>query len=180
MYVISLFFLLASVVSLLVGLRRGGLTLVFVSIGCSVLAGLFLAASVLRKRSDGLAEERNPERGVDEWRGAPTGPGSSDIREEPFAAEARAGPLATQPLVGIVDRPLAGRHAPEPEISTGIAPDAVSSGGVLGPDVVVSSDRRTYHVPGCEHARGRASSNSMKRAVAKRLGYTPCGVCRPG
>jgi hypothetical protein len=50
--------------------------------------------------------------------------------------------------------------------------------GVLGPDVVLSN-RGTYHLPACDLARG-ISSARLKRAVAKRLGYIPCGVCRPG
>lgn len=180
MYVMSLLFLLASVVSLLLGLRRGGLTLIFVSIGCSVLAALFLAASVLRKRSVGRLEEEDAGSRVDEWRGTPgPGPRSSEVEGGPHSTESRGGSLAREPLVGIVDRPPARHPGPQSEISMPSAPED-SAAGVLGPDVVVSSDRRTYHLPGCEHARGRPSSDSMKRAVAKRFGYVPCGVCRPG
>lgn len=180
MYVMSLLFLLASVVSLLLGLRRGGLTLVFVSIGCSVLAALFLGASVLRKRSDGQVEEEPVGSRVEEWRGT-TRPGlrPAELGEERFSPEGRLEPLATEPLVGVVDRPLAGRHGPRP------APPTTSAEGdwesrVLGPDVVVAMDRHTYHVPGCQHVRRLHSGDSMKRAIAKRLGYLPCGVCRPG
>ena len=171
MYVISLLFLLASVVSLLMGLRQGGLTLVFVSIGSSVLASLFLGASVLRARSDGETEQEATRSTVHDWRGTPTRESESSELDVPLAAE---------PLVGVVDRPLAGRHRPKAEIPFGaVRPDAESS-GVLGPDVVVAMDRYTYHLPGCEQARGRSAGDRMKRAVAKRLGYMPCGVCRPG
>lgn len=79
MYVMSLLFLLASVVSLLMGLRRGGLALVFVSLGSSLLAALFLAASVLRKKSDGRVEEEQAGSRVDEWRGTP-GTERSEVR----------------------------------------------------------------------------------------------------
>jgi hypothetical protein len=175
----SLLLLLASVVSLLLGLLRGGLTLVFVSIGCSVLAALFLAASVLRKRSDGADEEEVAENRVGEWRGPAATASTSTGVEGPHSTESLGGSLATEQLVGIVDPPLAGLRGPEPEISMASAADDAGS-GVLGPDVVVSSDRRTYHLLGCEHARGAPSSDSMKRAVAKRFGYVPCGVCRPG
>lgn len=69
MYALSLAFLLASVVALLLGLLRGGLNLVFVSIGCSVLAALFLGASVLRRASS--STDATPPRGrVREWRGS--------------------------------------------------------------------------------------------------------------
>ena len=177
MYVLSLVFLLASVVSLWLGVLRGGLTLVFVSIGTSVLAALFLAASVLRRRSEEPAErERVPESRVDEWRSAPVMPARSTRGDQGNDPTGGGGPLARESLVGIVDRPLAERHGAEGE-----APPMTwdsSGAGVLGPDVVVS-DRGTYHLPSCELARGHSSAN-MKRAVAKRLGHIPCGVCRPG
>jgi uncharacterized membrane protein len=69
-YALSLAFLLASVVALLLGLLRGGLNLVFVSIGCSVLAALFLGASVLRRSSP--TDATPPRGGVREWRGSPS------------------------------------------------------------------------------------------------------------
>lgn len=180
MYVMSLLFLLASVASLLLGLRRGGLTLVFISIGCSVLAALFLGASVLRKRSDSQIEEEDVGSRVEEWRGTtPRGSRSAEVGEVGYPPERRLDPLAAEPLVGVVDRPVAGRHGPKPEL-----PTASSEGDwesrVLGPDVVVARDRHTYHLPGCQHARGHHSGDRIKRAIAKRLGNVPCGVCRPG
>jgi hypothetical protein len=179
-YVISLVFLMASLISLLLGFRQGGLTLIFVSIGCSVLAALFLAASVLRRVSNPGPTERTPERRVDEWRGThpiqrrPPEPPSGSYPTEDIDV-----PLATESLVGVVDRPLAGQHGPRNPMPTAVASERPGV-GVLGPDVVVDSARGTYHLPGCEHGPGRRSSDRMKRAVARRLGHTPCGVCRPG
>jgi hypothetical protein len=177
-YVMSLLFLLASVVSLLMGLRPGGLALVFVSICSSLLAALFLAASVLRKRSDGWVEEEEAGSRVDEWRGT-AGTGRTEVREGSYAAKDPVDSLAREPLVGIIDRPIAARHGADLDIPLGPAPGE-SEGGVLGPDVIVAADRHTYHLPGCEHARGKRSGDRMKRAVAKRLGFMACGVCRPG
>jgi membrane protein implicated in regulation of membrane protease activity len=71
-YVLSLVFLLVSIVALVVGLLRGGLTLIFVSFGCSVLAALFLGASVLRRASKAPTEATAAEGGVEEWRGSPS------------------------------------------------------------------------------------------------------------
>lgn len=177
MYVLSLVFLLASVISLFVGVQGGGLTFVFVSIGFSVLAALFLAASVLRKRSEEPPENEMPESRVEEWRRSLRIPPvrSTTAEEQPYREEPE-GPLARESLVGVVDRPLAGRRGAESERSPTARPDP-SDAGVLGPDVVVS-DRGTYHLPACKLARG--SSGEMKRAIAKRLGYVACGVCRPG
>lgn len=177
MYVLSLVFLLASVASLWLGVLRGGLTLVFVSIGFSMLAALFLAGSVLRRRSEEPPEgEGVPESRVDEWRSAPMTPPRSARADEGNDPAGEGSPLATESLVGIVDRPLAERHGAESEAPPMTWDSSVA--GILGPDVVVS-DRGTYHLPSCELARGDSSVN-MKRAVANRLGHIPCGVCRPG
>lgn len=174
----SLVFLLASVVSLLLGLRRDGLILIFASIVSSVMAALFLAASV--RRTSGSPREEGPRpRGASDWKGMPAEPLSSDVREAtPWSAATE--PLAREPRVGVVDRPLAGRHRVRRERPTAGDANASSSQDVLGPEVIVVSDLGTYHVFGCEQLRGRTGSNRMKRAVARRLGYTPCGVCRPG
>jgi hypothetical protein len=175
-YVLSLVFLLASVVSLLLGVQRGGLTLVFVSIGSSVLAALFLAASVLRSRAEIPDREEMPGRPVDEWT-APSRRRSQGSGDEPGRSREARGPLARESLVGIVDRPLAGRHGGEREDQRSTEDDR-SEIGVLGPEVAVS-DQGMYHRPACDLARGDATT-TMRRAVARRLGYTPCGVCRPG
>jgi hypothetical protein len=176
----SLVFLLLSVVTLLLGLRQGGLTLIFASIGASVMAALFLAASVLRKNSEPPVERRPQQARIREWTGSespwqrsPAPP--EEIRPGPD------GPLARESVVGVVDHPLAGRQqrlaGQVPAAGPGVA---TSAAGVLGPDVVVLSDRRTYHLLSCRQVRGRSGREQMKRAVAKRLGYTPCGVCTPG
>ncbi len=52
MYGASLAFLAAGIGALLLAIRRGGLTLVFVSIACSVMSALLLAVSVLRRAAD--------------------------------------------------------------------------------------------------------------------------------
>jgi hypothetical protein len=177
-YVLSLVFLLASVVALLLGLLQGGLTLVFVSIGCSVLAALFLGASVLRRASAAQTTQPINKMGVGEWTGVPEHERLSSEAQEPPASRAEGGSLAGESLVGIVDNPLAGRHRQQTWVPTVEASGAPR--GVLAPDVVVLFELGTYHLLSCEQVEGRDSPDMMKQAVAKRLGYTPCGVCRPG
>jgi hypothetical protein len=178
--VMSLVFLLVSVVTLLLGLRQAGLTLIFTSIGASVMAALFLAASVLRKTSGAAVEGRPREARVREWAGseAPWRPTAPEGETRPSRA---GGPLARESVVGVIDDPLAGRQQrlarERPAAGSAVARP---SAGVLGPDVVVLSDRRTYHLLSCGQVRGRSPREQMKRAVAKRLGYMPCGVCTPG
>ncbi len=178
----SLVFLLVSLVTLLLGLRQGGLTLIFASIGASIMAALFLAASVLRKTSGSPVERRPPEARIREWTGSEAPwqrpPEEPEAGGRPSTA---GGPLARESVVGVVDHPLAGRQqrlaGEMPAAGSGVG---ASPAGVLGPDVVVLSDRRTYHLLSCGQVRGRTGREQMKRAVAKRLGYTPCGVCTPG
>lgn len=177
MYVLSLFFLLASVSSLLVGVQGGGLTLVFSSLGFSVLSALFLGASVLRRRSEQPPEEDMPRSRVEDWRSPPISSPRAAGQEEERSSEEAGGPLARESLVGVVDRPIAGRHGGETETSASHQTEPAEE-RVLGPDVIVS-DRGTYHVPTCHLARGQ-DSFEMKRAVARQHGYTPCGKCRPG
>jgi hypothetical protein len=57
-YALSWLFLAVAVGSLLVGLSRAGLGLIFVSIGASVLAIAFLVAAVLRRSQ--AADDRPP------------------------------------------------------------------------------------------------------------------------
>ncbi len=49
MYAASLMFVVAAVVTLVIGFVRGGLALLFVSIGASALAAVLLAFGVLRR-----------------------------------------------------------------------------------------------------------------------------------
>jgi hypothetical protein len=50
---VSFVLVLAAAVTLVVGLLQSGLTLIYLSIGCSVLAGVVLAVAVLRGRPEG-------------------------------------------------------------------------------------------------------------------------------
>lgn len=174
---LSLLFLLASVTSLLMGLRRGGLTLVFVSIGFSLLAALFLAASVLRKRSDREVEEEETGKRVDEWRAAPR-TGRSGVTERPYSSHDPVDSLGREPLVGVIDRPVAGGRGPELDIPLGPAPGD-SDTRARGRDVMVAVSGDIYHLPGCERAGSELSADRMERVVAKRLGFMACEVCRP-
>ena len=51
-FLVSFLLVLAAAVTLVVGLLQSGLTLIYLSIGCSVVAGLVLAVAVLRGRPE--------------------------------------------------------------------------------------------------------------------------------
>ncbi|MCA1693056.1 MAG: hypothetical protein LC733_12995, partial [Actinobacteria bacterium] len=65
----------AATITLVVGLLQSGLTLIYVSIGCSVLAGLVLMVAVLRGRPE-EAPAGAPTQPVSVPAGAGGGPGS--------------------------------------------------------------------------------------------------------
>jgi len=59
---VSFLLVLAAAVTLVVGLLQSGLTLIYLSIGCSVVAGLVLAVAVLRGRPEPKASAAAPAR----------------------------------------------------------------------------------------------------------------------
>lgn len=61
MVLLSFLLVLAAAVTLVIGLLNGGLGLIYVSIGCSLLAGIVLAIAVLRSRPRGEPAAGGPE-----------------------------------------------------------------------------------------------------------------------
>lgn len=155
MYVTSLVMLAAAVVTLLLGARQGGLALIFVSIGCSAMSSLFLAVSVGR---GGTGEvQGRPEPWVRGWAAAGAAPPATEASVGALAAEPPP-PIAVAP-----ERPSLAAAAPPGE-----------------PGVVALPGRGIYHRPGCRHARTGHGPEALSLGAARRRGYRPCGVCRPG
>ena len=115
MYGASLVFLAMAIGSLLLASRSGGLTLVFVSIGCSVMSALFLAVSVLR----GAAEAPEPAAEPSDWTGGATVAAGAPAEREPPAGQpgTRAAQVVAIPKRGIYHAPtcrhVAGRRDAE-------------------------------------------------------------------
>jgi hypothetical protein len=190
---VSWVLLAAAVVSLVYGLTREGLTFIYVSIGASVGAMLFLLGGILRKRPVQPATA-----------GAPYGPppGTETTGDRPTAASTLAPPAparrkaATRSTTSAPTRapakPTARKSparkstvsAPQPQRATAkkttakkTAPATSSSGRAS--TVVALPERGTYHEAGCRFVRGKRDTERLSMTTAKRRGYKACGVCKP-
>lgn len=190
MIAVSWVLLSAAVVSLIYGLTREGLTFIYVSIGASVGAMLFLLGGILRKRPVQPATA-----------GAPYGPtpGTETAEDRATAATTLAPPAparrkaATRPTTSAPAKPTARKSparkpavsAPEPQRATAkkttakkTAPATSSSGRAS--TVVALPERGTFHEAGCRFVRGKRDTERLSMTTAKRRGYKACGVCKPG
>jgi hypothetical protein len=207
-YAASFALVVVALITLVVGVFQSGLTFIWISIGSSVLAAVFLAAGVLQKKPVQPATA-----------GAPYGPSPSEpeavsvSRPEP----ARAGtaveeatevlpatvpeaeeermerePAATRPARGgrkqaakkkAATRPKKAPAKTAPKAAPKAAPAKAAAGGKKaaagGSQVVAIPERGTYHQAGCRFVKGRRDTEKITKQTASRRGYSPCGVCRP-
>jgi hypothetical protein len=59
-----------------------------------------------------------------------------------------------------------------------VAPAEAAKVARLLSDVLVIDGRPRYHLPGCDHLRGR-ESEPLPVSEAIELGFTPCARCEP-
>ena len=203
MFALSWVFLAAAIGSLVFGLSQEGLMLIWISIGASVLAMLFMLAGVLRR----------PVRPA--TAGAPYGPPPEEAarRPEPARADERPAGRAAKPAA---ERPPRKAAATRP--SKTAAPAAAATTQVVEPEpapaerkaparkpaakksaakattekkaaaakpasdrsqVLALPERGTYHLSGCRIVKGRRDTEKITRGTAKRRGYNACGICKP-
>jgi hypothetical protein len=189
MYVASWIFLAAAIGALAYGLSQPGLTFIYVSIGASVVAMLFLLVGVLRKKPVQPATA-----------GAPYGPTPEEAAREAAPAEATA--VTARPSA----RPAAAPEAPPRRKPAAAATEAAEAEEAAAPaatttttrkttakkapakktaarapsgQVVVIPERGTYHQSTCRFVKGRRDTERLTRTTAKRRGYSSCGVCKP-
>lgn len=178
--------LAAAIASLIFGLTREGLTFIYVSIGASVGAMLFLLAGVLRKRPVQPATAGAPY-------GPPAGPEAqrppvavspspsplAEPESRPTTPPPAKAPAATGPGRKPAAKRAATRKAPARKRAAQPAATAAEASAASG-TVVALPERGTYHEPECRFIRGKRDTESLSIATAKRRGYNPCGVCKPG
>jgi hypothetical protein len=147
----SVLLIVVAATALILGWASADGSLIWTSIGASVLAGILLALGYYRSKAEletpGHARRTSL---------APRPPAATEPEGPPAATEPEGPPAAT-PLPTI------------PSTETG-------SGG--GGEVIVDPDRKRYHRPECRFAgASRAQAMSLDAARARR--YDPCGVCKP-
>ncbi len=97
MIAISLLLLIGAVVTLVIGWLQDGLTMVFLSIGVSVAAGIFLAAGMIRRRAVTPATAGAPYGPAQGTKAAATAPTEPMERPKPRAPLPQRRPAVKRP-----------------------------------------------------------------------------------
>lgn len=168
-------------VTLIAGVFRTGLELIWVSIAASVLAAIFLALGVVQGNKRRVATAVGPSATtVPPWSDQPAAPAPAAYQAEPVEETA------------VMERPsLAAVPEAEEEDLSAFVPEAEpvkaparaaapkrTAAGASASEVVVIPDRDKYHKATCRYAKN-ASAMTMQKAAARRQGYKACGVCKP-
>ena len=179
-------------VTLIVGVFRTGLELIWTSIAASVLAAIFLALGVVqgnkrRVATAGPSSERMPA-----WSDQPATTAVLERERVPAVEEAEPEEEEEAPILAAVPEP-----EPEPEaVVTAFEPPkpaakpaaakrapakrapAKKAAEPAASSVVVIPDRDKFHRDSCRYANNPAAM-TMTKAAARRQGYKACGVCKP-
>jgi outer membrane biosynthesis protein TonB len=198
-YAASFGLVIVALITLIIGVFQSGLTFIWISIGSSVAAALFLAVGVLQKKPVQPATAGAPygppagsTEAVDERETAVietpaarrrvTAPPSRDEEEEtapPAPSRAKAAPRKKAPAKKAPAKKAAAKAAPKSTASKGAAKKSTAKAAATGGSVVAIPERGTYHQASCRFVKGRRDTEKMTKASAGRKGFTPCGVCRP-
>ena len=192
MILISFLLLIGAIVTFFIGWFQDGLTMVFVSIGASVAAGIFLAAAMIRGRAVTPATAGAPYGPAQGTKAAATAPAEPKERAKPRAPLPQRRPAAKRPT-GRPKEPA----APAPETSTAQPtakkpaakkpaakkPAAKKPAAASGPSprsrVLAIPERGTFHRSDCRYVKGRRDTERITLGTAEKRGYSPCGVCKP-
>lgn len=163
--------------TLIIGVFRTGLGLIWASIAASVLAAIFLALGVVQGNKRRVAPAASGPAGgtVTPWSDGGT---ATAVMERPAVTPARdEEEEEARPSLAAVPEPAAAEeemYAPPREQ----AKPRTRSAAASTESVVVVPDRDKYHKETCRYAKNPAAM-SMTKAAARRQGYKPCGVCKP-
>lgn len=177
-------------VTLILGVFRTGLGLIWTSIAASVLAAIFLALGVVQGNKRRVATAGGPSAPMPSWSDQPPAPAATAVLErervpardeieeeppplvvvpelEPETAMSSYQPPAAKPAPTRAARPAAKKPGAK-------KPAAATASG----SVVVIPDRDKFHRDSCRYATNPAAM-SMTKVAAKRQGYKPCATCKP-
>ncbi|MGH2726224.1 MAG: hypothetical protein ACRDKS_04530 [Actinomycetota bacterium] len=166
-------------ITLIVGVFRTGLELIWTSIAASILAAIFLALGVVQGNKRCVATAGAPVP-MPSWSDQPAvGATTTAVMERvPARAEPEEEELPT--LVAVPEPEPEIAYAPEPARTPSRKPAAKkpAAAGATAGTVVVIPDRDKFHKATCRYAKNPAAM-SMTKAAAKRQGYKPCASCKP-
>ena len=169
-------------VTLIAGVFRTGLGLIWTSIAASVLAAIFLALGVVQGNKRRVATAVGPAPAtVPPWSDQPATPAPAQYASEPEEETA----VMERPSLAAVpeaEEEDVSAYQPEPVAAPApkraAAPKKRAASGASAGSVVVIPDRDKYHKESCRYAKNPAAM-SMTKAAARRQGYKACGVCKP-
>jgi hypothetical protein len=169
-------------VTLIIGVFRTGLELIWTSIAASILAAIFLALGVVQGNKRRVATAVGPSAAtLPPWSDQPATPAPSVYGAE--AAEETS--VLERPSLAAVpeaeEQEDISAYQPEPEPApapTRAAAPKRAASAAGGATVVVIPDRDKYHKETCRYAKNPAAM-TMPKASARRQGYKACGVCKP-
>ncbi len=167
-------------VTLIAGVFRTGLGLIWTSIAASVLAAIFLALGVVQGNKRRVATAVGPATvTVPPWSDQPAAPAPAVYGAE--AAEETA--VMERPSLAAVpeaEEEDISAYRPEPAAAPtrAAAPKKRAATAASAATVVVIPDRDKYHKETCRYAKNPAAM-TLPKASARRQGYKACGVCKP-
>lgn len=164
-------------VTLIAGVFRTGLGLIWTSIAASVLAAIFLALGVVQGNKRRVATAVGPATAtVPPWSDQPATPAAYGAEAAEETAVMERPSLAAVPADEEED---VSAYKPEPAAApTRSAAPKRAASGASAASVVVIPDRDKYHKDTCRYAKNPAAM-TMTKASARRQGYKACGVCKP-
>jgi hypothetical protein len=174
-------------VTLIAGVFRTGLGLIWASIAASVLAAIFLALGVVQGNKRRVATAVGPSAStVPTWSDQPApsvygGAVQQPAEEEETAVMERpslaAVPAPEEEDLAVYQPAAEAELEPMPAATRAAKPKRAASAASAA-SVVVIPDRDKYHKDTCRYAKSPAAM-TLTKAAAKRQGYKPCGVCKP-
>jgi len=190
---ISWVFLAAAIATLIVGVFQD-LVWVWISIGASVLALIFLLAGILRRKpvqpaTAGAPYGPSPEEAAARGRpaaaatAAPVAPPAAPApvptpAAAPERRPARTAPAAPTPAAPTV-APAKKTAAKKPAAKKTAAKKTAAASSSSRSMVVAIPERGTFHKADCRYVKDRDDTERVQVGTAKTRGYTACGVCKP-
>jgi hypothetical protein len=194
---ISFLLLIGAIVTFFIGWFQEGLTMVFVSIGASVAAGMFLAAALIRGRAVTPATAGAPYGPAQGTKAAATAPAEPKERAKPRAPLPQRRPAAKRPTgrpkepaapateaaaaQPAAKKPAAKKTAAKKPAAKKPAAKkpAAPSGASPRSQVLSIPERGTFHTSDCRYVKGRRDTERITLGTAEKRGYSSCGVCKP-
>jgi hypothetical protein len=162
-------------VTLIAGVFRTGMELIWTSIASSVLAAIFLILGVVQGNKRRVQPAGGPAAAVAPW--SESGATATAVMER-AAAPAIDDTMAEEPRPSLAAVPEPETEAFAPPTRAAAVKPATRKATATAATVVVVPDRDKYHKDTCRYAKNPAAM-TMTKAAARRQGYTPCGTCKP-